>query len=200
MADKNWSSGEQYQLAMSLKSTFGEFSPATIDAIAYTLGRHVWAHHLCKCVVMDVGSGRGKLGMWLKDKLHVRAVVGVEFADNLHCFAQTNSMGTNCVFAKKDMCTMTSFKGANIILGQSPSVCIAVNNCTGTQHSHACVRVVRVVLHCMCTCGAAFGLRAAFDVAFGDKARGHMCKLFNESPDTFVLMSCSKDLCERHGM
>ena len=185
---------------MSQRSTFGEFTPATHWAICRAIEGIIGTSKLHKCVLLDVGSGRGRLAMCVDSQIALRSIIGVEFDHNLHDFAQTNSLGTACVFAKGDFCEITSVRGANIILGTlTSSLCVTVCHCV------ACVCTVRTVCHCVCvtvcvSLSAPFVcVCAAFDKAFGDTTRHHVCRLFNESPDTILLMSCSKDLCKTAG-
>ena len=185
MADINWSRGEQFTLAMSQHSTFGEFTPATHWAICKAIEGIIGTSKLPKCVLLDVGSGRGRLAMCVDSQIALRAIIGVEIDHSLHEFAQKNSMGTGCVFAKGDVCGITSVRGANIILG----------TLTLARHWPATGPPLALSAHPLFVCVHT----AAFDKAFGDTTRHHVCRLFNESPDSIILMSCSKDLCETAG-
>ena len=128
MNDNSWSHGHQYEMAVSQEGTFGELTVGTLDGVADTLHK-ILGSKLKKCTVLDVGSGRGKLAMCIADRVSVRAVMGIELDATLHSFAQENSRCTQIIFAKGNLNNLTSFGGANIILGVCVSVVLCVCCC-----------------------------------------------------------------------
>ena len=124
LCDADWSHGHQYQLAVSLEGTFGELTPAAFDNITAVV-QAILGSNLKRCTLLDIGSGRGRLAMCISYRVCLRAVLGIELDERLHSFAQENSMGSQATFAKGDLNRLTSFRGANIILGSLLCACVS---------------------------------------------------------------------------
>lgn len=120
----NWTSGEEYGMGVSLHSTFAELTTETYRSIAENLVTILGTDTLAKCTLLDVGSGRGKMTIELAAILPLRAAIGVEIDENLHMFAQNNSMKAAhvypqagpCLFGRGNLFFLGGINGANIIV------------------------------------------------------------------------------------
>lgn len=150
-------------MGVSLHGTFAELRPETYHKISEHLLTLLGTDNVAKCTLLDLGSGRGKMGIELAAILPLRAAIGVEIDENLHMFAQRNSLTAAhvypeagpCLFGRGDLFLLGGINGANIVV--------------------------------------------AFDRAFGDRLKDHICNLANNSKDTLVLVSCFSDLREKNG-
>lgn len=89
----NWSSGCQWEAAISWHGTHGELTSAAILTLLSALATVLPGLRTSQLTVFDAGSGRGCLALQLAQHASIfafKAVVGVEMEYALHCWAQQN--------------------------------------------------------------------------------------------------------------